>query len=1263
MKAVSNRCRHERKRIRRLIRLSFAAAAFITVMFAPVRETAAEDEGKSVAQGRTAGVTYETTGDYAHEIYANGQPLLIVVTDHINYSKLFIDANGNKQGDPGEEITDFKGDGTLAGGGIYYSDVYGGYFLPNTIVYGGAKEGNCVYDTSVTLTGLSDPSKSSSSDNTNNGFSVKMIYGGSKSGVLEGNTCVNISGGNIGWVYGGAGANEGEIHGNITVNVTDGCVFKNTYGGSASGSVNGNTNVSIQGGEVYNVFGGNEMSGKVDGDTNLLFDKDAVVKGWVYGGGAGFDNNIITEITGSTNITINNGKFSHNIYGGGGWRGSSVGNSNVIIYGGKFEGDIYGGGEEASIVKGTASVTINGGEMWQVFAAGAGWNNTQAVVGNADVKFNKGTVRNFKAFNENEGSILTGDLSFSLTGESFSDTYLYFGTQGENKSFKNLSISLKDGKAGNLELYQPVKGNLDISFDNSYFKYFYMAEDILANAGETKLAYKNCGSKENRWEEYDVYFGRYNSGENIFISSRNINKNRFDIISMTDSYIDFLDESSGDTAKGMQDIAGKLVLNGGALRISGVQTSYMPQVVFENDPILLRTSDNGMISFEEGIISGTARIGWLHKDGINVYDWPDTPICCAQSDTPDTTFAPFDENLCLRTDTIWSSSTGFSGKAWYACQEEKYCRCSVYGYEGYLSTDSDEGIIISLPNGLSEKTVTLRDTRQESTADSENCPVVGHKGSYSEFEFSLIPDETTSENPLLDGDRLTVYGAGVVNISVTQKLNNKSAVYSSKLYVVETPESDIFTYIVGKWEDLSLEFKSDEFGGIAGLYNKTNHQWAASDTYSMELEDGIVHLKLAKEYLNSLGEGTYSFDIQAHLGSPSKIYEYNFTINIVTVIEVPDPVIELSEDVFHYDGTRKRPDVTVKDGRTVIPPNEYEVRYENNINVGEAQVIITDKEGGVYAVNGTRSFKIINDYRPEKGVDYTSEPKSNQWTNKDFVITAKDGYLLSYGNTPADKWVTSISRTEETAYGYVTFYVKNISNGRISLAAAEQYKIDKSNIESYDITFNKKSVKKPLEEIAFGTVFNDKIEVEITANDSLSGTDSISYYISENILNEKQLKSITQWTENASFTVSDKDFRKFIIYVKASDKAGNTMYFGSTGAEFKLPVSEEQTDSDSPNDTIQDEETEQEAESVTNAEELMSKEAGSANVNQSGQAGSADANQSGQTERANADKDSDENSPGTNDQNPVLLWIMILAVSGLTAGTGYLTLKKKSYNI
>ena len=38
-------------------------------------------------------VTYETTQDYQHHIYANGQPLLIVASEkNINYAKLFIDS-------------------------------------------------------------------------------------------------------------------------------------------------------------------------------------------------------------------------------------------------------------------------------------------------------------------------------------------------------------------------------------------------------------------------------------------------------------------------------------------------------------------------------------------------------------------------------------------------------------------------------------------------------------------------------------------------------------------------------------------------------------------------------------------------------------------------------------------------------------------------------------------------------------------------------------------------------------------------------------------------------------------------------------------------------------------------------------------------------------------------------------------------------------------------------------------------------------------
>ena len=42
-------------------------------------------------------------------------------------------------------------------------------------------------------------------------------------------------------------------------------------------------------------------------------------------------------------------------------------------------------------------------------------------------------------------------------------------------------------------------------------------------------------------------------------------------------------------------------------------------------------------------------------------------------------------------------------------------------------------------------------------------------------------------------------------------------------------------------------------------------------------------------------------------------------------ISVEEPVLELSETSYTYDGTAKEPAVTVKNGTTVIPASEYTV--------------------------------------------------------------------------------------------------------------------------------------------------------------------------------------------------------------------------------------------------------------------------------------------------------------------------------------------------
>lgn len=59
-----------------------------------------------------------------------------------------------------------------------------------------------------------------------------------------------------------------------------------------------------------------------------------------------------------------------------------------------------------------------------------------------------------------------------------------------------------------------------------------------------------------------------------------------------------------------------------------------------------------------------------------------------------------------------------------------------------------------------------------------------------------------------------------------------------------------------------------------------------------------------------------------------------------------------------YTGDPLKPDVTVKDGDTVISPDEYDVSYKDNVNAGTATVTIKNKAGGNYTVSGSTTFEI-----------------------------------------------------------------------------------------------------------------------------------------------------------------------------------------------------------------------------------------------------------------------------------------------------------------
>lgn len=48
----------------------------------------------------------------------------------------------------------------------------------------------------------------------------------------------------------------------------------------------------------------------------------------------------------------------------------------------------------------------------------------------------------------------------------------------------------------------------------------------------------------------------------------------------------------------------------------------------------------------------------------------------------------------------------------------------------------------------------------------------------------------------------------------------------------------------------------------------------------------------------------------------------------------------------------------MKDGDTVISPEEYDVSYRDNVNAGTATVTVRNKAGGNYTVSGSATFEI-----------------------------------------------------------------------------------------------------------------------------------------------------------------------------------------------------------------------------------------------------------------------------------------------------------------
>ncbi len=153
-----------------------------------------------------------------------------------------------------------------------------------------------------------------------------------------------------------------------------------------------------------------------------------------------------------------------------------------------------------------------------------------------------------------------------------------------------------------------------------------------------------------------------------------------------------------------------------------------------------------------------------------------------------------------------------------------------------------------------------------------------------------------------------------------------------------------------------------------------------------------------------------------------------------------NPTIELDPDTFEYDGTAKKPDVTVKDGSNIIPASEYTVSYSNNTAVGTAaKVTIDDAPGGNYMVSGTKTFTIT-----AGAAKLTGAPQAKNLTyngNPQELVTdgtAVNGEVV-YSLTGNGSDYTSTIPTGTNAGTYSVYYKVEGANGAADTAARTIY--------------------------------------------------------------------------------------------------------------------------------------------------------------------------------------------------------------------------------
>ena len=356
--------------------------------------------------------------------------------------------------------------GATAKGTVYDSHVIINGATINKSVYGGGNYGSV---------GTQKSSASTSVIDVLSGTIVDSVYGGSKSVGFGKNTysssnkiTVNVLGGTIGSVYGGSNV-SGTVYGSVEVNVKDGTISNNVYGGGKGNGtyVDGDVDVtigdttanrpaingSVYGGSAYGTVNSTSATGAAHGNTSVWI-KNGVIQGNVFGGAEG-SSSYTPHVQGNITVTVDNGSIGK-VFGGfdaaggpnandvvylnGGTIGDAFGGGNntgqsvteIYLQGSTITGNLYGGSNLAGNVT-TSNVSVTDGSVVDIY----GGNNLAGTTATTNVSVTGGTVHGDIYGGGNEAN--STESNVRVTGVTVNDVYGGGKKAGLNNSHVTLT--------------------------------------------------------------------------------------------------------------------------------------------------------------------------------------------------------------------------------------------------------------------------------------------------------------------------------------------------------------------------------------------------------------------------------------------------------------------------------------------------------------------------------------------------------------------------------------------------------------------------------------------------------------------------------------------------------------------------------------------------------------------------------------------------------------------------------------------------------